>query len=95
MTLKRFNNNLSKNNADVKVQPILEMEGHCLNPGVHRYEIYAMIIHNGTARGGHYTALSRRGEGWVYFSDSSFKQITWNQVRTSQPYILFYRRIAE
>jgi ubiquitin C-terminal hydrolase len=92
LTLKRFNNNLSKNNAEVKVAPTLQLEGHCINPGPHHYELYAMIIHSGTARGGHYTACSRRGEGWVYFSDSNFKTIPWEKVRSSQPYILFYRR---
>ena len=64
LTLKRFNNNLSKNNADVKVSPVIDLQGHCLNPGDHLYEIYSMIVHNGTARGGHYTAYSKRGENW-------------------------------
>lgn len=76
----------------MKVAPSLQLDGHCLNPGPHNYELYAMIVHSGTARGGHYTACSRRGEGWVYFSDSSFKTIPWEKVRSSQPYILFYRR---
>ena len=93
LTLKRFNNNLSKNNADVKVAPLIDLQGHCLNPGSHLYEIYSMIVHNGTARGGHYTAFSKRGESWFFFSDSSFKQVGWDRVRSSQPYILFYRRV--
>jgi len=37
LTLKRFNNNLSKNSAEVKVAPSLQLEGHCLNPGKHNY----------------------------------------------------------
>lgn len=36
------------------------MEGHCLNKGQYFYELYAMVVHSGTAKGGHYIAYTCR-----------------------------------
>lgn len=77
ISLKRFNNNLSKNNAIIRPPFRLDLEGHCLNKGPIVYEIFAISEHSGSAHGGHYVAYSRRGGDWYYFSDSNVKAQTW------------------
>jgi ubiquitin C-terminal hydrolase len=77
VSLKRFNNNLSKNNACVKLPLRIELDGHCINKGPLAYELFAMTEHSGTARGGHYVAYSRRGNNWFYFSDGTVKGLNW------------------
>ncbi len=84
---------MSKNNAAIKVPYRLELEGHCINKGPLTYELFALSEHSGSARGGHYIAYSRRGSEWFYFSDGNVKGTSWEKVRSSQPYILFYKRI--
>ena len=93
ISLKRFNNNLSKNNAVVRPPYRLDLEGHCINKGPLLYELFAISEHGGTARGGHYVAHTRRGAEWNYFSDSTIRNESWEKARSSQPYILFYKRI--
>jgi ubiquitin carboxyl-terminal hydrolase 16/45 len=75
--LKRFNNNLSKNNASVKLPSTLSLDGHCINKGSLAYELFAFVEHTGTARGGHYVAYSKRGNDWFYFSDGTVKGLSW------------------
>jgi ubiquitin C-terminal hydrolase len=55
----------------------LNLEGFALNKGEHLYEVFGIVVHNGTSKGGHYTAYTKRKEEWFYFSDSSFKPISW------------------
>jgi ubiquitin C-terminal hydrolase len=95
VSLKRFNSNGSKNNGMVRVPPYLDISGHSITPGQHEYEIYGMVVHGGTSRGGHYVAYTRRGQLWYYFSDSQVRETDWNKVKNAQPYIMFYKRVSQ
>ena len=93
--MKRSNSNGSKNNAPVKIPAQLNISGHSITPGNHFYELYGVVEHSGTARGGHYVAYTRRGHFWYYFSDSQFYQTSWDKVKKSQPYILFFKKVDQ
>ena len=67
------------------------------------YTPYAVVMHAGTADGGHYYTYSLRdAHTWLLHDDShicSTNWRPWHQIEepgmegTAQPYILFYRRI--
>ncbi|CAK8994463.1 unnamed protein product [Durusdinium trenchii] len=48
------------------------------------YELYAIWVHQGEARSGHYLAFLRdwRQDRWVRFSDSFVSIVTWEEVQT-------------
>jgi ubiquitin C-terminal hydrolase len=50
-----------------------DISGACINPGKWIYNLYGISVHQGSARGGHYIAYTRRYNSWYYFSDSSWK----------------------
>lgn len=66
-----------------------------------KYTLHAVVVHSGTAMFGHYTAYVRRwvNKRWYYANDSSVKQVSWEEVKTSYgghyrptAYMLMYRR---
>ena len=46
------------------------------------YELYSILVHNGSAHGGHYTAYikSFEDEKWYYFNDRSVTEVTGSDV---------------
>jgi ubiquitin C-terminal hydrolase len=55
-----------------------------------RYRLIAVIEHLGGPNAGHYVCYRPQ---WWRISDRSVRQVDWNQVRSSQAYMLFYERI--
>ncbi|EAX97849.1 Clan CA, family C19, ubiquitin hydrolase-like cysteine peptidase [Trichomonas vaginalis G3] len=97
--LKRFYQEgmrLLKNNTFVKYPIILDMNPHFGGPGTGgKYRLYGVMEHQGSLTGGHYEA-SCFVEGinqWYHYSDASAKEITDQQVISSNAYLLFYQRI--
>ena len=58
-----------------------------------KYELVAVSNHMGGLGGGHYTAYAKRGDQWYNCNDSSVHAVKAEAVRTSQAYVLFYRRV--
>lgn len=58
------------------------------------YDLTAVIVHHGTAGGGHYTcyALNEPTEQWIEFDDSSARPVSVDTVANCQAYVLFYRK---
>ncbi|CAI9100996.1 OLC1v1038210C1 [Oldenlandia corymbosa var. corymbosa] len=58
------------------------------------YELYAVSNHSGRLGGGHYTANCRliEGRGWYEFNDHLVSSIKEKEIKTSEAYVLFYRR---
>lgn len=54
----------------------------------------AVIVHHGTAGGGHYTcyALNEPSSQWIEFDDSSVRPVSAETVASCQAYVLFYRK---
>lgn len=64
----------------------------------HNYELYAVVSHSGSMRGGHYVSyVSRVGEDgekkWFYISDDSVSETSESRVLDAEAYLLFYHRI--
>nr|CAG4645048.1 EOG090X0BKI [Leptodora kindtii] len=61
------------------------------------YDLVGVIVHHGTAGGGHYTcyALNEPAEQWVEFDDSSARPVSPETVANCQSYVLFYRKSCE
>lgn len=58
------------------------------------YDLLAVIVHHGTAGGGHYTcyAFNEPTEQWIEFDDSSARTVSVDTVANCQAYVLFYRK---
>lgn len=94
ITLKRFSNNLRKNNCFVDF-PLedLDMSPYVIgyNKSSYKYDLYAICNHGGGVMGGHYTASVKKEGQWYLFNDtqvSPIKQVEKN----SRPYCFFYRK---
>jgi hypothetical protein len=69
-------------------------------PVEHDYHLYAVIVHLGGMEGGHYVAYVKEegSEGepdsgcWTYCSDEKTRPATWEEVRVSKAYLLWYAR---
>ena len=60
----------------------------------YQYELYAMIKHIGSVRGGHYVSYVKNplNGKWYYFDDESIYPVTEEKIKKQSPYILFYKR---
>jgi len=62
------------------------------------YQLYGISVHHGSMGGGHYIAYTHKHrsngpkDGWYYFSDSSYKSVTYQEVMRAQAYVLFYQK---
>lgn len=94
--LKRFSNNLMKNNNRVE----FPLDSLCLakyakgyNAHEYTYELFGVCNHSGRLCGGHYTAYARQTDGtWSHFNDRSVAPIPSSSVVAASAYCLFYRK---
>ena len=58
------------------------------------YDLVGVIVHHGTAGGGHYTcyALNQPSSQWVEFDDSCTRPVSVETVANCQAYVLFYQK---
>lgn len=93
VSIKRFDAKLQKKSGYVEFPEELSLEGVSLDKQPGKYQLYAMIIHEGsTIASGHYTCIIRLNGQWLLCSDENIQRISWNSVQTQQPYVLFYQR---
>ncbi|XP_035772239.1 putative ubiquitin carboxyl-terminal hydrolase 50 [Neolamprologus brichardi] len=61
------------------------------------YELYAMVNHFGSLRGGHYTAEIKSYENgqWYCFDDRWVKRVKMGHNRSSTAYILLYKKVSK
>lgn len=105
ISLKRYNANSSKNNSEVKLEPILNLNKFRGpdNKASLRYELASVIHHMGRGvNSGHYICYAAGPDGaWNLYDDdrmtkSSVHQAVEHKRRGgSAPYVLFYRRMAD
>lgn len=58
-----------------------------------KYDLYGVVNHYGSLRGGHYTAyLHKNNKGWLVFDDSRVAMIPKEKVVSRDAYVLFYQR---
>ena len=57
------------------------------------YDLFAVVIHQGSLNGGHYTALAKNEGEWYEFNDRYVvKMKESRKIVNSNAYILFYQR---
>ena len=66
IVLKRFSNNLIKNNSDTDI-PIEWRHG---------YKLIGGILHSGSLSGGHYVYFGFKNDKWYLFNDSNISEIS-------------------
>ena len=64
-----------------------------------KYDLYGIIVirlfnqnHSGSLSGGHYTSIIKLNNKWIKYDDSSCYEITENSIKSSQAYLLIYRK---
>lgn len=59
------------------------------------YELVAVICHQGSSNGGHYTTFAKNDATklWHYFDDTRIAVVSFETVLRQQAYILFYKRL--
>eukprot|EP00053_Salpingoeca_punica_P019374 m.195468 g.195468 ORF g.195468 m.195468 type:complete len:936 (-) comp17637_c0_seq4:1344-4151(-) len=110
--LKRFEvqgTRLRKVTKHVEFAPVLDIAPFCTDScsvcvydedahGI-RYELLAVIVHQGQYGAGHYVAYVRKqaadgnGHAWFFISDGLVRQVKDKEVYECQAYMLFYKRI--
>jgi ubiquitin C-terminal hydrolase len=94
--LKRFSNNLAKNNNMVEF-PIetlsLAKYATGYQPAQYTYELFGVCNHSGRVCGGHYTAHARGTPNrWRHYDDRMVSDVPGRSVVTPKAYCLFYRK---
>jgi len=106
--LKRFmqlDDGLQKINTHVSFPEILDLSPFATAENKNlplKYTLYGVVEHIGGLTGGHYIAYVRNKgslhsddsveQNWFYFSDTTFRKATFDEVQNSQAYLLFYER---
>ena len=94
--LKRFSNDLSKNNSKVEFPTeTLSLSKYAASYDAHNYnyELFGVCNHSGRICGGHYTAHARTARGtWNRYNDRMVSRVGPSDVVQSQAYCLFYRK---
>lgn len=96
ISLKRWNNNLRKNQRIIHFDDELDIESY-LSKTVKdmvcsKYELFAIINHSGNIFGGHYHAFCKNdNKKWYCFNDTNVTELKPNQIKTNKNYVLFYK----
>ncbi|KAM3591297.1 uncharacterized protein V6R79_026270 [Siganus canaliculatus] len=78
-----------KINSDVIIPDTLQI------PENQTYELYAVVDHFGSLRGGHYTATINVNGEWYTFNDSRVTKTQQVNITSSSAYLLFYKKTKE
>ncbi len=104
--LKRFDWMGKKDSYPIPINPLLDLNSNRTpnNKTDSKYELSAIVLHQGTLESGHYICMSRGSNGqWLKFDDDIVSRIPESAVFTSAgkkygsftPYLLFYQRVRK
>ena len=96
ITLKRFSNNVRKNQCLVNF-PIenLDLSKYVVGYDKHGYvyDLYGICNHQGGCMGGHYFAYIKNPNGkWYSFNDADVKEVKISDLNSPKAYCFFYRK---
>lgn len=98
--LKRFDNNMKKNNSSINISlddlNLSNIVNKCNyeNKLSKKYKCINIICHSGNYNAGHYFALCRKNNIWYLANDTTYKKININNNLINKfGYIFFYKRI--
>ncbi|WFC98144.1 hypothetical protein MYAM1_000868 [Malassezia yamatoensis] len=103
--LKRYEHAASATKVDSRVHFPLTMDvrdccvdsdeqSRHFDPNAYLYDLFTVVIHEGTLSSGHYTNFSRWKNQWYRFDDDKVSPATISQVLSAKAYQLFYLRRA-
>lgn len=92
LSLKRFTDDLKKNNKNIEVPLELNFAKYTLDKNESRYKLCSVSNHIGSYFGGHYFSICNEGENeWVIADDLEVKKVQTPSL--GEGYIYFYQRI--
>lgn len=62
------------------------------DPEAYLYDLFTVVVHEGSMNTGHYTNFSRHRDNWYRFDDDKVIPTTLAQVLSARAYQLCYRR---
>ena len=94
ISLKRFNNNLTKLNYNINNLQFISINKYLYNNyNNHLYttfSLYSIINHYGEYNGGHYISLINNNNNWFSIDDDNINKVIDDNIITNNNYILFY-----
>jgi ubiquitin carboxyl-terminal hydrolase 8 len=91
--LKRWNYTFNKNNKNIDIPIILDLNKFTESKESCIYELFGIINHHGNVSGGHYNSFIRRINRWFLIDDTKVIEVEEKNIINSSNYCLFYRRI--
>jgi len=91
LNLKRWLGFTKKNNSLVSLRPYLDMSNYASEKV--GYELFGIINHIGTLRGGHYYVCIKKKQSWYSINDEHITPIAFDRVVCPNNYCLFYRKL--
>jgi ubiquitin carboxyl-terminal hydrolase 8 len=96
ITLKRFSNNLQKDEKDIDFPLVnLDMSKFILGyeKKKYKYDLFGICNHMGGVQGGHYTAFVKNSNNnWYHFNDTNVSKINEKNLKSPFAYCFFYRK---
>lgn len=104
--LKRYEHTVGAAKVDTRVQfpLVVDVRDCCVeahdddtseepkDPTMFLYDLFTVVVHEGTLTSGHYTNFSRWKQQWYRFDDDKVTRATLAQVLGCKAYQLFYVR---
>ena len=94
VTLNRFKYDQRKNKR-IKIVSAVDIPFETTIGGK-QYSLYGVVIHEGSANGGHYTGYVKNVNKWYLYNDSSITEFNWDYISkdiAKNAYIMFYHMI--
>lgn len=97
ISIKRFSyiNGLTKKNGQINVKLMLNLTKYYTFKNRYGiYNLYAGILHLGSAHNGHYIAFGKSNDKWYEYNDSNVNEINIDKLKylIDNAYILFYKK---
>ena len=67
-------------------------EDESLDPYAYAYDLFTVVVHEGTLTSGHYTNYSKWRGLWYRYDDDKVTRVSTHQVLEARAYQLFYLR---
>jgi ubiquitin C-terminal hydrolase len=93
LSLKRWKHNLTKKNFKIDTPLKLDISPFTIYKEVCEYELFGIINHEGSIRGGHCYASIQKNGTWFSINDNMIQSIPLEYLIDERNYCLFYRKI--
>jgi ubiquitin C-terminal hydrolase len=92
ISLKRFSENMKKNNKNLIIPEIIELNNYSINKKrAKKYKLLSVSCHVGSMYGGHYISICKKNDKWYIIDDIDIREIKDPDMGTG--YLYFYQSI--